>query len=93
MTACLKCSRGRRGSHRSCTKHPTYNMNASRIGVYCKRRAVDGMVNIHGNRFIHDSGGKRTIYNVAESKSSMCCADPAEDGMVNVRLMCCRSDA
>ena len=76
-------------SHESCTRYPGFNVEGSKRGAYCRRHALDGMVDVISQRCSHDTCTRGPYFNVEGSKKGAYCSRHAETGMVDVRNKRC----
>ena len=76
-------------SHDSCTRYPSFNVEGRKRGAYCRRHALDGMVDVISKRCSHDSCTRGSYFNVEGSKKGAYCSEHAKTGMVDVRNKRC----
>ena len=78
----------------TCTKHPSFGTEGSRLSLYCKRHAQNGMVYVrHTKRCLHYSCMKQPRYNIEASKTAVYCKQHSQDGMVDVYSKRCLHDS
>ena len=79
-------------SHDSCSKKPSFNIKDSKLAVYCKHHAKNGMVNIRSRRCSHESC-MTPSFNIKGSKTAVYCKQHIEEGMVNIISKRCSHDS
>lgn len=82
----------RRCSYESCLKRPSFNVQGSKGGLYCRQHAVDGMVDVCNRRCPTDSCNRRPNFNVKGSKAGAYCKEHAHDGMIDIVRRRCSHD-
>lgn len=78
---------GKHCTRDSCTRRPNFNFQGSKIGVYCKQHAAQGMVNVCYKHCSYDLCIRRASFSVEGSRTPVFCKRHAQDGMVDVRTV------
>lgn len=75
-----------------CQKYRSFGEEGTKCGVYCRRHALNGMVNVMSKRCARKGCNKGPSYGVEGSKRTVFCVLHAEAGMVNVVSKRCNWD-
>ena len=76
-------------AHPSCSKYPTYGVEASKTKKFCAGHAKEGMVNTMSKRCGHPNCKKQPSYGVEGNKTTVFCLQHAKEGMVDTMTKTC----
>jgi len=66
-------NKSRQCIHDGCKTRPVFNVEGSKIALYCAVHKKDGMNNIKSKRCIHDGCKTLPVFNVEGSKEALYC--------------------
>ena len=73
----------------NCNTLPIFNYQNEKVGLYCKKHALDGMVDVKNNKCLKINCTTQPIFNYPDQIIGLYCKKHALDGMVDVKHKNC----
>jgi len=69
---------------KDCNKKPNFNLQGSKIGIYCLKHKKENMIDITRKKCLHDMCYVIPVYNLPNNKTGIYCNEHKKNDMINV---------